>query len=330
MTDPRLVDAIVCGGGPAGLAAATWLGRYRRKTLLLDEGNQRNLPARASHGYLAHDGAAPGELIAAAQRDLSRYDAVELKRERALDAHAEDDCFVVTTQDDQYRSARLVLATGVEDVVPDIPEFAQLYGTSIFHCSCCDGFESRDQDLVAIGWSENSAGFALDLLNWGASVTLVTNGETFEGDENARAALARNSITLVEDEVAGIEQVEGRLQGVRLASGRFVAATRAFFSIAHRPRNSLARNLGCELVADGYVKVAEHGETTVDGVYAAGDLVPGEQLVQAAAAQGAIAGIACAMSLRGDDWKSGAPPPGPDPETELSAPRGPAKKKVSE
>lgn len=311
-------DAIVCGGGPAGLAAATWLGRYRRKTILLDEGRQRNLAATTSHGYLSRDSARPDELIGAARHDLERYPSVELHHGPATNVMQDGNTFVVTAQGGMYRAPRLVLATGVEDVFPDIPHFAELYGTSVFHCSCCDGYESQGQDLVAIGWSENSAGFALDLLNWGKSVTLVTNGETFEGDAGARDALARNSIPIVEEVVTEIEQKNGRLSGVRLTSGRSIAATRAFFSIAHRPRNELARKLGCELVEGGYVMVGEHGETSVDGVYAAGDVVPGEQLVQTAAAQGAVAGIACAMSLRGTGWRTDAPPPGPDPKAELS------------
>lgn len=312
------MDVVVCGGGPAGLAAATWLGRYRRKTVLLDEGRQRNLPAVASHGYLTRDRAAPGELVAAARRDLESYPWVELEEKSALRVHTDDELFVVESADRVYRAARLILATGVEDIFPDLPRFQQLYGTSIFHCSCCDGYESEGQDLVAIGWSQNSAGFALDLLTWGASVTLVTNGESFEGDEAAREALARNSIELVEDQVVDIEEQDGRLKAVHLASGRAIEATRAFFSIAHRPRNALAQMLGCELVAEGYVKVGPHGETSVEGVYAAGDLVPGEQLVQAAAAQGAVAGIACGMSLRGSPSPADSPYPGPDPAEELN------------
>jgi thioredoxin reductase len=111
------------------------------------------------------------------------------------------------------------------------------------------------------------------------------------------------------------------MTGARLGSGRVIAASMAFFSIGHRPRTELARSLGCDLDPQGYVAVDAHGATSVEGVYAAGDVTPGEQLVQTAAAEGAVAGIACAMSLRGTESRSVAPAPGPDPESELRAER---------
>ena len=312
-------DAIVCGGGPAGLAVATWLGRYRRSTLLLDAGRQRNLPARAAHGYLTQDGAPPEQLLAAAMTDLKRYESVRIERTDVDGVRRDGDVFVVSTRHGEHRARRVVLATGVEDVFPDIDGFADLYGTAVFHCPCCDGYEARGRRVVAIGWAEHTAGYALDLLDWGAEVTLVTNGETFEGDEACRAALDRNDVELVEDDVAELCRDGHEMTGVALASGRTIEAAMAFFSIEHRPRTELARALGCDLDDDGYVVVDTHGLTTVPGVYAAGDVTPGEQLIQVAAAEGAVAGIACALSLRGHDPVPGAVEPGPDPERELDA-----------
>jgi thioredoxin reductase len=107
------------------------------------------------------------------------------------------------------------------------------------------------------------------------------------------------------------------MTGVELESGRSLDATRAFFSIKHAPNNHIAIELGCDIDNDGHVLVGAHGETSVEGVYAVGDLTPGEQLVQRAASEGAVAGIACAMSLRGMSTASAAPDPGPDPSAEL-------------
>jgi thioredoxin reductase len=213
----------------------------------------------------------------------------------------------------------VILATGVQDLFPDIPGFMEHYGRSIFHCSCCDGYESRDQEVLAIGWGEHTAGFALDLLDWGARVTLVTNGQPYEGDRSCEEALRRNRVEILEGSVTELLSDDGKLRGARLDSGRVVDASKAFFSIGHRPRNELAVQIGCQVDGGGYVTVGEHGETSVAGVYAIGDLTPGEQLVQTAAASGAVAGIACAMSLRGRRSSSEAPDPGPDPRSELSS-----------
>lgn len=312
-----ILDALIVGGGPAGLSAALWLGRYRRRTAVIDAGRQRNLSSAALHGYSTRDGVAPHEFIAELREEVTRYPTVDVIDDVVRDATREGDRFTVTTERGAFTSSRLIITTGVEDAMPNIPGFEQHYGTAIFHCSCCDGYESRDQDVLAIGWGDHVAGFALDLLDWGARVTLVTNGETFEGDEACRSTLERHAISILEEKVEEILTDADEMHGVRLESGREVPATRAFFSIAHEPRHSLARALGCEIDDLGYVSVGGHGETNVTHVYAAGDITPGEQLVQTASAEGAVAGIACAMSLRGTSTAPGAPEPGPDPQREV-------------
>jgi thioredoxin reductase len=287
-------------------------------TVVVDNSKQRNLPAVASHGYLTRDGCSPGEFIDAARSEADAYKTVELVTTDVAELRRDDATFVARIGEREVAARRVLFATGVEDVHPDIPGFDELYGRSIFHCSCCDGFESRGMDVVAIGWGEHSPGYALDLLDWGANVVLVTNGNTFEGDASAREVLARHDVEIVEERVEELIADGDNMRAVRLASGRVIDAERAFFSIEHKPRTALARALGCDLDALGYVKVDDHGETSVDGVYAAGDVTPGEQLVQVAAAQGAIAGIACAMSLRGEPSPAPVPDPGPDPEEELA------------
>lgn len=319
MTSNRTHDALVIGGGPAGLSAALWLGRYRRRTAVIDAGGQRNRSSHAIHGYASRDGAKPREFLDTLRDEVSRYTTVEHIAGSATRIEREGKAFRVTTDDATYVGARLMLTTGVEDAMPNIPGFERHYGTAIFHCSCCDGYESRDQDVVAIGWGEHVAGFALDLLDWGARVTLITNGESFEGDAGCRTALGDQSIEIIEEKVEDILSERDEMHGIRLSSGREVPATRAFFSIAHDPRNSLARSLGCKVDELGYVEVGAHGETSVEHVYAAGDITPGEQLVQTASAEGAVAGIACAMSLRGATTAPGAPAPGPDPEELLDS-----------
>jgi thioredoxin reductase len=322
MTDGHssaIEDVVVVGGGVGGLSAAMWLGRYRRSTLVVDAGEQRNAHATTSHGYLTRDDVSPEEFLELARRDATAYEAVRLERGEVAGLAAAGSDFDVAIGDRHVLAHRLVLATGVVDVHPDIRGFDALYGRAVFHCSCCDGFEARDREVIAIGWGEHTAGYAIDLLEWGGRVTLVTNGETFEGDEACRVALDRNNIEIVEERVVELQHEGDVMKAARLESGRIIPGTMAFFSIAHRPRVSLARELGCDIDDEGYIVVDDHGRTSVEGVYAVGDATPGEQLVQVAAAAGAVAGIACAMSLRGIESGSPAPHPGPDPVEELEA-----------
>jgi thioredoxin reductase len=318
MPDEDLWDAVVVGGGPAGLAAATWLARYRRRTVLLDAGRGRNLPVEQSHGYLTRDGAPPAELLRAAKEDLGRYECVDL-RTAEVDAveGAEGDFTVRCTDGATVRAQRVVLCTGVIDAFPDIGGFHEHYGASVFHCPSCDGYEAQGLDVVVLGWSVHVAGFALELLDWAASVTIVTDGRRFEGDENHHDALARNGVELIEGEAVEFVGRRGELRGVRLRSGTEIPCSLAFFSIGHTPRAELADALGCERSDDGYVAVDHHGETSVPGVFAAGDLVPGFQLIQVAAAKGTTAGVGCALALRRDPPPPASPPRAPDIPSEL-------------
>lgn len=286
------------GGGPGGATAATWLARYRQKVLVLDNGTYRNRWVEMSHGYFGFDPAPPSELRDAARAGLDRYPTVAVREALAEAACCrEDGLFSVRVEGEDVVARRLVLATGVRDAFPDITGFLEHYGTSVFHCPTCDGYEAKDRPVVVVGWSENVVGFALTLLNWASTVTVLTDGRTFEGDESARRRLNEEGVSIREHTAVAMRGQRGRLEGVELRGGEFIDCDLAFFSIAHNPVTDLAEGLGCELDDEGYVVVDETGMTTVKGVYAAGDLTPGLQLVQVAAAKGAVAGVACALSM---------------------------------
>lgn len=318
--EPHLThDVVVVGGGPAGLSAATWLARHRRRVVVVDAGERRNRWVERVHGYLGLDPVDPADLVRRACASLRAYPTAQVVRSRALSAgQRPDGTFRVETEQGVLAARRIVLATGVEDVFPDVENFFEHYGADVFHCPTCDGYEARDRDVVAFGWTEQVAGFALELLDWAASVKVVTDGSIFEGDAAARAALDRHGVPVIEDDAVAFEGRRGALAGIRMRSGTTIPCGLAFFSIAHRPRTEVATMLGCVLTASGCVVVDEDQQTTVAGVYAAGDVVPGVDLVQVAAAQGTIAGVRCALSLRGEPAGPGVPPPGPDVHAELA------------
>jgi thioredoxin reductase len=233
---------------------------------------------------------------------------------------ADGEGFTVALADgSQLRALRLVLATGVQDAFPDLEGFDEHYGASAFHCPSCDGYDVQGQDVIAFGWDERLVGFATSLLDWARSVTVVTDGRRFAGDQACRTVLDRYDVALVETPARRMCGSRGELTGVELADGRVVPGSVLFFSVAHRPRTDLARMLGCRVDDDGYVAIDEQGETSVPGVYAAGDVAPGLQLVQLAAAQGTAAGVAAALSLQGEAGSPRSPRPAPDAVSEVSA-----------
>ena len=208
---------------------------------------------------------------------------------------------------------RVVLACGVYDVKPELQGFDEHYGAWLFHCPACDGYEARDRDIVALGWDARLVGFACTVLHWARSVTVVTNGHYFDGDENCRSLLASHDIELVEQDAVRLLGSHGSLEGLCLQPGRLLATSLVFFSVAHEPRTELATSLGCRLDEEGFVVVDAKGQTSVKGVCAAGDLMPGLQLVQVVAGSGAVAGVDAAQSLFGAPGAPSSPAPAPEP-----------------
>jgi thioredoxin reductase len=298
MTDvgsPRY-DAAVVGGGPAGLAAATWLGRFRKRAIVLDSREYRNRWVEKAHGYLGFDPLAPGDFLEQARTQLAAYPTVEMVS-TSVESIEKGSGFAIATADGSYSAARVVLATGTSDVFPEVKGFFDHYGSEVFHCPVCDGYEAKGRKVAVLGWNADVTGFAVKLLNWAAEVTVVAQGTKIDSDDRVKAELASHGIRLCEQDAVELLGPRGALAGVVLQSGEVLDCDYLFFTLPERPVSRLAEALGCRLDGDGHVVVDKNGRTSVDGVYAAGDLTPGEQLIQVAAAEGALAALACIKSL---------------------------------
>ena len=297
---------VVVGGGPSGLAAASWAARYRRSVVVLDSRDYRNKQVQQSHGYLGRDPQVPADLLAKGREEVLAYPTAEIRFAEATDVVRRGDGLFEVGED--LLAHRLVLAQGVEDAFPAVEGFHEHYGASVFHCPACDGYEARDRHVVALGWDPHLVGFAATLQNWACSVTVVTNGEPFAGD---RQALAEQGIAVLERDAVRFVGERGDLRGVELDGGEVLQTSLVLFSVAHSPRVGLAVSLGCRLDPEGYVAVDAQGQTSVEGVYAAGDLTPGLQLALVAAASGVVAGVGAAQSLFGRLGAPSSPRPAP-------------------
>jgi thioredoxin reductase len=304
----------VIGGGPAGLSAATWLGRYRRRTLVVDAGEHRNRAVEAVHGLLGRDPVAPGQLREDALAGLAAYPHVSRWAGRVTSVVAAGDGFVAEVDGRTVAASRVVLATGVRDRLPEVEGLDEHYGADVQHCPTCEGFETRGRRVVVLGWGAHVPAFATELLDWARSVVVLSDGSgPLEITDRQRAELREVGIELLDDRAEALLGTRGALRGVRLASGRELPAEAAFFSIGHDATVDLARALGCELTAEGVIAVDGDQRTSVEGVFAAGDVTPGMQLVAVAIGEGTVAGVACATSLQGHPTVPEAPPAAPAP-----------------
>jgi thioredoxin reductase len=302
MTD---VDVVIVGAGPAGLSAALMLGRCRRSVLLCDTGHPRNYASHALHGYLTRDGIPPPEFLAIGRQELERYPSVEFRHVAVTDARCRKDArFDVTlASGDLVVARKLLLATGVIDNLPAIDGFRELYGSSVFHCPYCDGWEVRDAPLAIYGRGDRGAGLSLELTQWSRDLVLCTDGPAGIAPEE-RTRLETHGIRIREDRVARLEGAGGILEQVVFASGERLARRALFFTTGQSQRSDLSVRLGCELNDKGTVRTGKYESTHVPGLYVAGDASRAVQWVIVAAAEGAEAAFAINTDLTKEDLRA--------------------------
>jgi thioredoxin reductase len=290
-------DAIIIGGGPAGLTCSIFLGRYRRRVLVIDAGRGRNYATHSIHGFLGQHGIEPGELRARGRAEAEAC-GVEFRDGSVSKIEKSGDIFEVTMGEETLCTRRVVLAYGVRDTLPDIPEIESYYGKTVHHCPDCDGYESRDQRIGVIGWSRSAVALALKLLQWSNDVVVFTHGHEREWDDEEHSKLLAEQIDIKDEKIVALTGDDGVLRSAVLSTGERVDVQRIFFNIKVTRACGFAEELGCEVDPEKPdVKVDEHRKTTVEGVWAIGDLVEGSQLAITAAADGAIAAIAINKSL---------------------------------
>ena len=298
-------DCIVIGAGPAGLSASLFLARYRRRVLTFHHNSPRNIYSHGVHGFLGHHGILPTELLARGREEVAAHGGLIVEGCVTGVERLGEGRFRVSTGDETivgqtFDARRLLLATGLRDLMPDCPGFREFYGASVFHCPDCDGFEVTGKRVAVLGNGKKTVGFTLSLLTWTDHLTLVTGGDPGDMTDEHRAKLAAFDIPVVN---RGIVKLEGdaeskRLERARLDDGGAVECDALFFNLGTEPASGFHEALGCRLEEEGgLVWVDEGHQTSVPGVYAAGDLTPRSQLAVVAAAEGAMAAVHIHKSL---------------------------------
>jgi thioredoxin reductase len=294
-------DVAVVGGSFAGLGAAMQLARARRRVLVVDAGVPRNRFAPASHGFLGQDGRAPADIIQTFREQVLAYPTATFRQDEAVSARREDDdTFALDlASGGTVRARRLVLATGIVDELPDLPGLRERWGVTVLHCPYCHGYEVADGRLGVLAVSEMSAHQALLIPDWSADVTLFTNG-VLHPDAEQRAALEARGVRIETRPVVSLVGEAPGLAGVRLADGETVPLDALFTGARTRMASPLAEQLGCA-IDDGpfgpIIRTGASQETTVAGVFAAGDAARAPHNATWAAADGVTAGTRAHQSL---------------------------------
>lgn len=290
-------DAVVVGGGPAGLSCALWLARYRRSVCVFDTAEPRNEPAWAVHGFPGILDPTPTEL-----RGRIRQQARAAGASLVLDAVAriegeKNDFRITTASGESHRARRVVLGYGLRDYIPDIPGVRSLYGTAVFHCADCDGPEAAGRSVAVLGHDRSAASLALYLRYWSERVTLVPHDAALTLEPAQRAQVEAEGVAVRTGRVERLDASDGVLRGVVFEDGDTLRCERLFFHVGSEPRCDLAERLGCELDESGYIRVGKGQESSTPGVYAAGDITGPPHLASTAAADGVRAALTVHRSL---------------------------------
>ncbi len=286
-----LLHVIIVGGGPAGLNAAVVLGRCRRKVIVFDDQKYRNRWSHGVHNYLTQDTILPSDFIGLCHEEIRKYGVTVLHKRVKRARKDEKDIFHVTDEDGvSYYSRKLLIATGVKDRIPDIPGFAEFYGNAVFHCPYCDGWEVKDKRLAVYAKEKDGTELALLLLSWSNDVILFTDSGKHMGTRQKKK-LKEKSISINSNKILRLEGNEGQLRKIILENGEAVERDAVFFVNGFEQQCDLVGVFGCEMNKKGVVVTNIKQQTSVKGLYVAGDADMDVQFVVVAAAEGAKAGV---------------------------------------
>jgi thioredoxin reductase len=298
-------DVVIAGGGPAGLSAALALGRARKRVLFCDAGPRRNAAAEEVHNFVTRDGTPPEKFRELGRAELARYPSVELRAALVTSVTGSRGAFHVELATGSVPARRVLLCTGMVDEMLPIEGFAELWGSAIFQCTYCHGWEVQDRRWGYLARSADMLHFGLKLRGWTRNLSVFSGG-AFEVPDDDRRHFAAAGVRLETAAVTRLRAREGRLEAVELTGGLTVPCEVLF---AHPPQRQvqLVGTLGLGLDEAGFVQVDPMTrETTVPGIYAAGDLTTRAQGAIIAAASGMQAAAAVNAELTSELALSGA------------------------
>ncbi|WP_342499992.1 NAD(P)/FAD-dependent oxidoreductase [Bacillus sp. FSL M7-0791] len=297
-----LLDCAIIGGGPAGLSAALVVGRGRKQVIVFDDELPRNRVTQESHGFITNDGMTPFEIRRAGEADLQKYPNIKIKRSRIVDIQKKEERFTLLTHErDRFEAKKIILATGLQDILPEIEGIHDVYGKTLFSCPFCDGWELKDKALALIAENQRALHMAKLLSNWTKDLIVFSNGHVLA--EEDKALLTAHSIQVIDVPIVSIDHDNGQLRSLQLANGETVKREGGFVASEFKQSAPFAEKLGCQMTKNAGIETDILGRTTVSGIFACGDNLGGPAQLVLAAAAGSQAGMGVIHELVQEEFQ---------------------------
>jgi len=295
-------DVIIIGGSFAGLSAAMTLGRAVRTVLIIDAGKPCNRQTPHSHNFLTQDGATPAEIAAIARQQVLAYPTVHFENDSVIQVSGVNNDFTIATASGKEFSAKkILLATGVKDLMPEIPGFAACWGISVIHCPYCHGYEYREQLTGILANGEMAFEFVKLIDNWTKKLTLFTNGKADFSLEKFKK-IKNPNFKIIEKEIKELVHENGYLKKILFTDESSQELDALYARVAFTQHTDIPVKLGCLLNKTGFIETDEYKKTSVAGVYAAGDNASPFRAVSMATAAGTVAGASLNKELIEDQY----------------------------
>lgn len=298
----KTYHAIIIGGSYAGLSAAMSLGRVRREVLVIDSGLPCNRQTPHSHNFLTRDGETPSAISAIAREQVGRYKTVTFLDALATSANPTNKGFsVVTNGGETFETTKLILATGLTDILPEVEGLSDCWGITVIHCPYCHGYEARGQKTAILGQGNAAQHYAKLIRKLTDDVTILTDGPAaFTVDQCE--VLEKNRVPVIEKPIARLDHQNGKLQKVIFHDGSSLDVTALYVGPTTEQHSNIPIDLGCELTESGHILVDNLQKTSVEGVFACGDNSSQLRSVAQAVFSGTMAGARVHYELSEEEF----------------------------
>ena len=295
-------EVIIIGGSYSGLSAAMSLGRSLRQVLIIDSGLPCNRQTPHSHNFITQDGETPATITAKAKKQVAMYKTIQFYNGLATGIEKTDKGFEIATKSGQVFTAKKVLfATGVKDLLPEIDGFASCWGISILHCPYCHGYEVKNEKTAIIANGDMGFEYAKLISNWTKDLKLCTNGKSTLTLEQTQI-LNKHQVEIIENEIDFFEHENGSIKHIIFKNGEKTAVKAIYHRPAFEQHCPLPEVMGCELNEQGLLKTDAFQRTTVPGIYASGDNHNPARSVAMAVYTGSFAGAIINREIIEEDF----------------------------
>jgi len=297
MTDRNNFEVIIIGGSYSGLSAAMSLGRSLRSVLIIDSGFPCNRQTPHSHNFITQDGEKPSVIGEKAKAQVLQYDTVKFHQDLAFSGNKSENGFTISTEKGNiFNAKKLIFATGIKDIMPDIKGFSECWGISVIHCPYCHGYEFRNQKTGIMANGDRALHLASLVNNLTDTITILTSGKT-DFDAGQISKLKKHNIKIVETKISEIEHENGQVKHVFFVDGNKISFDAVYAAIPFTQHSHIPVSLGCELTEQGYLKVDNFQKTSIEGIFACGDNTTIIRSVASSIASGNFAGAMANMEL---------------------------------